>query len=547
MAVTNKIFIPTFISSINYEPVRTLPHIYFYNGLKDSEEYFIQHYPSGSTSSIEVSSQTKFPYLDYYDGLTPNSSSNSLLFFNELPAYGETPTGSLYTEYWDTYVSLLYNSRTRLFKASAIIPLADYFEMELNDIVQWRGNYYHLRAINDYNLKDGTCNIELLGPIIRDALKVNPSVCTFQFSSSLYEPASGGTTYDIWSGSYVYRMHEFSATGSASFQVFDNIDNVQIMVIGGGGYKGDTSVVFGQVYAGGGGGAGGFIYQNNLSLSTGSYNVVVGRGGDKYISRQGESGFSSSLSGPNLNISVAGGGGAGGGGTTSALRRGLNGASGGGGARANAGGLGILLQGNNGASGGIGDDNTTGGGGGGGYSQSGSAGYVGSFPSYGGGRGGHGTSIRFSPWMTLDWYSGGGNGTEVTIPAGYIASGSGNGTPNNMADLYRIGGGHGPLDETIPAGTGIVRIMYPYRTYDTSDTQTYRFTCNSVSGSLFGCKIQYVNTDGSLVDGEILSSSAYVDKVVPRDSQARITANNVLYTTNPGITYAESGGTIQVI
>lgn len=170
MAV-NKIFIPTFISSVNYEPVRTLPHIYFYNGLKDSEPYFIQHYPSGSlTSSVVVSEQTSFPYVDYYDGLTPSTGSNSLLFFNEQAVYGETPTASLYSEYWDTYVSLLYNPRTRLFNASAIIPLADYFEMELNDIVQWRGNYYHLRAINEYNLKDGTCKIELLGPIIRDAV-----------------------------------------------------------------------------------------------------------------------------------------------------------------------------------------------------------------------------------------------------------------------------------------------------------------------------------------------------------------------------------------
>ena len=199
MAVTNKIFIPTFISSINYEPVRTLPHLYFYNGLKECEEYFIQHYPSGSTSSIVNSSQTSFPYLDYYDGLTPNSSSNSLLFFNELPAYGVTPTGSLYTEYWDTYVSLLYNPRTRLFNASAIIPLADYFEMELNDIVQWRGNYYHLRAINEYNLKDGTCKIELLGPIIRDAVseEIPPtppiSNCIFNFSSSV-EPVVTTTT-----------------------------------------------------------------------------------------------------------------------------------------------------------------------------------------------------------------------------------------------------------------------------------------------------------------------------------------------------------------
>jgi hypothetical protein len=57
--------------------------------------------------------------------------------------------------------------------ASAIIPLADYFNMELNDIVEFRGNDYHLRAINDYNLSTGECNIQLLGPIIDGSLNVN--------------------------------------------------------------------------------------------------------------------------------------------------------------------------------------------------------------------------------------------------------------------------------------------------------------------------------------------------------------------------------------
>ena len=194
MAITNKIFIPTFISSINYEPVRTLPHVYFYNGLKNCEEYFIQHYETNSTSSVVVNSQTSFPYLDYYDGLTPASSSNSLLFFNETPPYGTTPTGSLYTEYWETYVSLLYNPRTRLFNASAIIPLADYFEMELNDIVQWRGNYYHLRAINDYNLKDGTCKIQLLGPIIKDATRVLTPIATTTTTTAAPTTTTTSTT-----------------------------------------------------------------------------------------------------------------------------------------------------------------------------------------------------------------------------------------------------------------------------------------------------------------------------------------------------------------
>jgi len=50
--------------------------------------------------------------------------------------------------------------------------LADYIDMELNDIVEFRGNDYHLRAINDYNLSTGECNIQLLGPILEGSLVV---------------------------------------------------------------------------------------------------------------------------------------------------------------------------------------------------------------------------------------------------------------------------------------------------------------------------------------------------------------------------------------
>jgi hypothetical protein len=52
--------------------------------------------------------------------------------------------------------------------------------MELNDIVELRGNYYHLRAINDYNLKNGECNIQLLGPILDDALVFTTTSTTTQ-------------------------------------------------------------------------------------------------------------------------------------------------------------------------------------------------------------------------------------------------------------------------------------------------------------------------------------------------------------------------------
>jgi hypothetical protein len=145
----------------------------------ECETYWIE---SGSLTTSGVTyQQNAFPYFDNYSVVTgsfPTTDSLSLLFNNENASYGQIPTGSLYTEYWEKYVSLLYNPKTRLVNCSAIIPLKDYFEMELNDIVNFRGNYFHLRAINDYSLKDGSCTLQLLGPIISDT-----------FSSAFPEPA----------------------------------------------------------------------------------------------------------------------------------------------------------------------------------------------------------------------------------------------------------------------------------------------------------------------------------------------------------------------
>jgi hypothetical protein len=167
------IYIPTFISDQNYNPNRVLPRLFFFYGMVECEAYYIE---SGSlVNPGQTKEVTQFPYFDHYNVITgsfPTTGSRSLLFNNEAPVYGQQPNETLFNEYWSTYVELLYNPKTRLLNASAIIPLADYFDMELNDIVNWRGNYYHLRAINDYNLKTGECKIQLLGPIIADTFDI---------------------------------------------------------------------------------------------------------------------------------------------------------------------------------------------------------------------------------------------------------------------------------------------------------------------------------------------------------------------------------------
>jgi hypothetical protein len=191
------IYIPTYISDAAYKPARVLPRLLFYNGMIDCETWYLE---SGSLTESGVTiAQNAFPYFDNYNvvsGSFPNEGSLSLLFNNEAPAYGSIPSGSLYTTYWETYISLLYDPRTRLLNCSAIIPLADYVKMELNDIVNFRGSYYHLRAINEYSLKTGECQIQLLGPIINDVFDsavantpVTNTCCTPTLNSIIESPA----------------------------------------------------------------------------------------------------------------------------------------------------------------------------------------------------------------------------------------------------------------------------------------------------------------------------------------------------------------------
>ena len=372
--MANKIFIPTFISSVDYQPARVLPHIYFFNGLKDCEPYYIQHYTNDTKTAVTSSLQQSFPYFDYYDGLEPTTGSNSLLFFNEIPAYGETPSGSLYTDYWEKYVSLLYNPRTRLIATSAIIPLADYFTMELNDIVEWRGNYYHLRAINDYNLVDGTCKLQLLGPIIKDAISNVVLDCDFNFSSS-FEALTPTTTTTVAP----------TTTTIAPTTTTAGPYDVEYLMIAGGGGGGSRHA--------GGGGAGGYITGSTSITPSTTYSFVIGGGGN------GSVGLGVGTQGNNstaFSLSSHGGGYGGGSGTDN----GGVGGSGGGALGVN-GATGGASSGSQGFAGG--DGVSFGGGGGGGASQ---AGFNGTNSSpYQGGAGGSG-----SVWLDDVCRAGGGGG-----------------------------------------------------------------------------------------------------------------------------------------
>ena len=168
------LYIPTFIANENFDPAVINPRMFFYNGKKSiSPGYWFGGWLTSSGNSSANSIYTEFPYFDHYSSGSsqlPDTTSESLLFFNEGTAYGSLPSDTLYTTYWDKYIQMLYNPKTRFIECEANLPFNLFINLKLNDIILFKGSHFHLRAINDYNLKTGDCKLQLLGPIIKDSL-----------------------------------------------------------------------------------------------------------------------------------------------------------------------------------------------------------------------------------------------------------------------------------------------------------------------------------------------------------------------------------------
>jgi hypothetical protein len=501
------IYIPTFISDQNYNPSRVLPHLYFYNGLIDCETYWIE---SGSAAFGGVTyQQNAFPYFDNYNvvsGSFPTTNSESLLFNNENAAYGQIPTENLYTTYWETYVSLLYNPKTRLLNCEAIIPLADYFKMELNDVVNFKGNYYHLRAINEYSLKTGECVLQLLGPIIRDTLSDLQPIPTVQASSSVswsFTETRTNGTFTVFDDATT--LATLTANGSGSAQIsqshyvtaslapvsYPSSGSVTMSINVNGGTTlvatGSTNTTISASFLVGAGqqyGITGSIEWNDTPSLALEYLVVAGGGGagsqsgatSTWPGGGGAGGFktgsitlSSSVS---LPVEVGTGGAVNTNGTTSSFNS-LTSTGGG------AGGSGNSDPGNSGGSGGGGSTTGNSGSGVPGEGYNGVKAFYASPTNYNGGGGGGAGGGGFigTPGSTLAWldgnqYAGGGNGVRPDV-SGSLTSGSGGNAPNSSGQngivIIRYAGSGSQATGGIISYSG----SYTYHTFISGGTFTY--------------------------------------------------------------------------
>jgi len=300
-----------------------------------------------------------------------------------------------------------------------------------------------------YALSSGALPIGLSlssGGLISGTLNASPNTYSFTvtasdgvnapvsraFSLQVLKTITGGNI--TTSGSYT--IHTFTGSGTLASNVPFNAD---LMIIAGGGPGGGN--------LGGGGGAGGYQYLTSQSISSGSYNVVIGAGGAGVPGVQDAGRGSNGVNTTFGSFAASVGGGAGGSGEPAANGH-FNGSSGGsgGGQSGYTVGAGYTAtrssatsgQGNVGGLSGRGGPGYPGAGGGGSAGQGNDV----SSSSSRSGAGGSGTANSILG-TTYYWAAGGGGGhydESAGAGSGGIGGGGGGGT-NHSSGLVGSGGG----------------------------------------------------------------------------------------------------------
>ncbi len=300
------------------------------------------------------------------------------------------------------------------------------------------------------------------------------SISTTNIGGSPIQGIGTGGTISTWDG---YTIHTFTSNGTLTLPTAT--DSIEFLIVGGGGGGGGGGTAGNEGHGGGGGG--GLLTSDDIgtiSLSAGSYSIVIGSGGSQSSKGGNSSAFGYTAEGGGFGgftSSAAGSGGSGGGG------RGYSGTQSGG-----AGNAGPPRQGYAGGTGNWVSGQIMGGGGGGGAGNTGGAG-----TSSVGGAGGVGRSISITG--SAIFYAGGGGGARDSSAGTGGNGGGGNGATGTTGSggagtANRGGGGGGAGRSGGSGGAGgsgivIVRFTEPTKLVAASPTHTHMISNASVTNS----------------------------------------------------------------
>ncbi len=173
--------IPVMLDKDN-KPVQHPLTMFFYAGY-DAVNYSYYFNGTQYTSLAIVS-----PYSDSPVAKT----SYSLAYGLENVLSGNMALNTLFKLYYENYLSRYYSTKSRLVTMNAVIPVGEWLNLKLNDIIAVSGNYYRIQKI-DYDILNERAVIEFITYNDVTTITLDSDGNTAEWTDGTTDPSRGAT------------------------------------------------------------------------------------------------------------------------------------------------------------------------------------------------------------------------------------------------------------------------------------------------------------------------------------------------------------------
>jgi hypothetical protein len=113
------------------------------------------------TFQLEGIDQYSYPLMSTYQDYPTTTATKSVAFGVEATISGNAPTATLYDEFFKTYLSRIFSTKSRIVHFDAILPVNEWLQLEMNDTIAVSGNYYKIQNI-EYDILNEKAHLVLI-------------------------------------------------------------------------------------------------------------------------------------------------------------------------------------------------------------------------------------------------------------------------------------------------------------------------------------------------------------------------------------------------
>lgn len=133
--------------------------------------YYVGREATTYTYDLNQTTQYEYPLISPYSEFPTTANSFSLAFGLEITLQGDMATKTMFTQYWQKYLSRLYSTRSRVVHFSAVLPVGEWLNLNMNDTIAVSSNYYKIQSIQ-YDMLNERAALELISYPDVDLLKI---------------------------------------------------------------------------------------------------------------------------------------------------------------------------------------------------------------------------------------------------------------------------------------------------------------------------------------------------------------------------------------